>query len=76
MGVKRKWIETVEVLPGEKFEIPKNHQVISSKVVISERADPGYPDYKTVIVMQAVEYDEEFAPRPYERRPSHPGFPR
>lgn len=75
MAIKRKWITTIEVQPDEEYQIPKNHQVISSKVLISERADPGFPEYKTVIVLQGVEYDEE-GPREFHPRQQFGGVRR
>lgn len=63
--IKRRFIRTVEIQGGLEgdFEIPKNQQVLSTRVVTEVLVEDqlqkdSYPGYKVVVVLQGVEYDE------------------
>lgn len=58
--VKRKYIKTIEVHEGEEFQIPRNQQIITTKVIhqiTPENGEPVFPRYKVVIVLQCVEFE-------------------
>lgn len=61
LTVKRKYIKTVEVQEGEEYQIPRNQQIITTKVIhqiTPENGQPTFPRYKVVIVLQCVEFEE------------------
>ena len=61
LQVKRKYIKTVEVPEGEEYQIPRNQQIITTKIIhqiTPENGEPVFPKYKVVIVMQCVEFEE------------------
>ena len=59
--IRRKYIKTVEFEGPGEFHIEKGQQVISSRIM--HRLEdgetlPAYPHYKTILVLQCVEYEE------------------
>lgn len=68
LTVKRKYIKTVEVQEGEEYQIPRNQQIITTKVIHQITPENGqpigwrdrllFPRYKVVIVLQCVEFEE------------------
>lgn len=61
LKIRRKYIKTVEFEGPGELVIEKGQQVISSRIV--HRLEdpeklPTYPQYKTVLVLQCVEYEE------------------
>lgn len=62
LTVKRKYIKTVEVQEGEEYQIPRNQQIITSRIIheiTPESEGPVFPRYKVVIVLQCVEFEED-----------------
>lgn len=60
--VVRKWIEVAEFQQGETFELHRNQQVISTKVineiVPSELiTESVWPKVKVVVVLQCTEFE-------------------
>mgnify|MGYP000843988342 FL=1 len=62
LTVKRKYLKTVEVMAGEEYQVPRNQQIITSRIIhkiTPESEGPVFPRYKVVIVMQCVEFEED-----------------
>lgn len=62
LTVKRKYIKTVEVLEGQEYPVPRNQQIITSRIIheiTPESEGPVFPRYKVVIVLQCVEFEED-----------------
>jgi preprotein translocase subunit SecB len=61
LQIRRKYIKTIEFEGPGEFELEKGRQVISSRIMHRiEESDnlPAYPEYKTILVLQCVEYEE------------------
>lgn len=61
LKIRRKYIKTIEFEGPGEFQIEKGQQVISSRIMhrLEEGTNlPAYPEYKTILVLQCVEYEE------------------
>lgn len=59
--IRRKYIKTIEFEGPGEYQIEKGQQVISSRIMHRLEAEanlPAYPEYKTILVLQCVEYEE------------------
>ena len=61
LNIRRKYIKTVEFEGPGEFQVEKGQQVISSRIMHRIEKDdnpPFYPKYKTILVLQCVEFEE------------------
>ena len=62
LPIKRKFLRTVELDPDQEFIVPRNQQIVMTKVVhevLPEKVMvPTYPRYKVIVVLQCVEFEE------------------
>ncbi len=61
LKIRRKYVKTVEFKGPGEYKLEKGQQVISSRIMhrIEDSTDlPAYPEYKTILVLQCVEYEE------------------
>lgn len=59
--IRRKYIKTIEFEGPGEVQIEKGQQVITSRIMHRLEDDaklPAYPKYKTILVLQCVEYEE------------------
>lgn len=61
LKIRRKYVKTIEFEGPGEYKLEKGQQVISSRIMhrIEDTANlPAYPEYKTILVLQCVEYEE------------------
>lgn len=61
LKIRRKYVKTIEFEGVGEVTVEKGQQVISSRIMhrIEDSANlPAYPEYKTILVLQCVEYEE------------------
>lgn len=61
LKIRRKYIKTIEFEGPGEVQIEKGQQVISSRIMhrLEDGENlPAYPQYKTILVLQCVEYEE------------------
>lgn len=61
LKIRRKYVKTIEFEGVGEVTVEKGQQVISSRIMhrIEDSATlPAYPEYKTILVLQCVEYEE------------------
>lgn len=61
LKIRRKYIKTIEFEGPGEHQLEKGQQVISSRIMhrLEDGGSlPAYPEYKTILVLQCVEYEE------------------
>jgi len=62
-AIKRKWVEVVEIVGTGKIELERGKRVVDTKIIHqtmpSAVLTKQYPPYKTIFVLECVEFEEE-----------------